>query len=71
MTVMGFIQKITGLRVNPITHLDVVPSDLDRDPASELRLRKQQDEFLQVYNHSVYLRKELAASALRIVAGDR
>lgn len=71
MTIMRIIQKLTGVHPVPVTHNDVRPSAVDRDLRSERKLANQQDEFLQAYNHSVYLRKELAASALRIVAGDR
>lgn len=71
MTMVGLVQRILGVYPDPITPRDVKPSQNDRDETKEAVLSKQQDQFLSAYNHSVYLRKELAASALRIVSGER
>lgn len=69
MSILGVIQNVLGIHPNPV--VAVIPSDEDRDHFSERKLARQQDELLAAYNQSVHFRKELAATALRIVAGDR
>jgi hypothetical protein len=71
MTVVSLLQRVLGVQPNPITPKSVRPSSADRDSRKEAVLSAQQDAFLREYNQSVYLRKELAECALRIVGGER
>ena len=71
MTILSLVQRVLGVHPDPVTHNTVTPSEADRDQHKEFVLRRQQEAILNEYNHAAYLRKELAASALRIVAVDR